>query len=85
MARIGGHDERNRVRGRVVAQSLRSVRFLTPAEPPGGQWPSVHVGALQRKAAQAPRRYKHLTVVSGGKQASGETPYRRSHGALTDI
>ena len=28
MVRIGGHDETNRIRARIVAQSLRSIRFL---------------------------------------------------------
>ena len=46
MVRIGGHEESNRIRARIVAQSLRSIRFL----------PAVGTGALARahpKAAPA--------------------------------
>ncbi len=31
MVRVGGHEETNRIRARVVAQSLRSIRFLPHA------------------------------------------------------
>ena len=68
MVRIGGHDELNRIRARIVAQSLRSIRFLPgvgnrsgagyiPAPPTSSRQP--HLGTR--------RRYGHLTVVSGGK------------------
>jgi hypothetical protein len=73
MARIGGHDESNRVRARVVSQSLRSIRFLPDTAflgkmprrasdrmPPEVRLPSPHTVAT-------PRRYGHLTVLSGGK------------------
>jgi hypothetical protein len=66
MVRIGGHEELNRVRARILCQSLRSTRFL----PPVGQ-PSMRGGAplplTLAKPSQTRRRYGHLTVVSGGK------------------
>ena len=61
MARVGGHDELNRFRARILAQSLRSMRLL-----PG---PARH-GALPPTLPPAPpdplRRHRHLTVVNGG-------------------
>jgi hypothetical protein len=67
MARIGGHEERNRIRGRIVAQSLRSIRFLPAVPPRGGQARSAALDATAQANAPTPRRYGHLTVVSGGK------------------
>jgi hypothetical protein len=67
MVRVGGHEEMNRIRARVVTQSLRSVRFLP------SQGPLRHPGMPGRKAfptaipAQPQRRYGHLTVLSGGR------------------
>lgn len=67
MVRIGGHEERNRIRRRLVGQWLRSIRFL-PA--PAKEKP------MRRRAPDAPtaaipvitrKRYGHLTVVNGGK------------------
>lgn len=67
MVRIGGHEESNRIRARIVAQSLRSIRFLpvvglepARAHPKGA--PAFAVGDLQAR-----RRYGHLSVVIGGK------------------
>jgi hypothetical protein len=78
--RIGGHEHKNRIRARLVSQSLRSVRFLPPAD--------AHfrrpVPALAVVAAAAPsdvRRYRHLTVVPGGKRP--DRPLRQP--SLTDI
>ena len=67
MVRVGGHDETNRIRGRIVAQSLRSIRFL-----PGV---GVHPAARAPLTVDRPpplqdknqRRYRHLTVLNGGK------------------
>jgi hypothetical protein len=67
MVRIGGHDEQNRIRGRLVAQALRSIRFLPAAEPVGGCVSAALVTPLAQDALREPRRYGHLTVVSGGK------------------
>jgi len=66
MARIGGHDESNRIRARIVAQSLRSIRFL----PVRASVPSRMVATAPALAAAQlgfPRRYGHLTVMNGGK------------------
>ena len=67
MARIGGHDELNRIRARIVAQSLRSIRFLPGAEtgPARVTIPAAYL--IPPAATGARRRYRHLTVVSGGK------------------
>jgi hypothetical protein len=71
MERIGGHDEKNRIRARLVSQTLRSVRFLPSAtrsltyrylaDPPG----------TRPEASLARRRYGHLSVVNGGKSEAG--------------
>lgn len=67
MVRIGGHEESNRLRARIVAQSIRSTRFLpavgfeTLRPHPKGA-PLIAVSDLQAR-----RRYGHLTVVTGGK------------------
>lgn len=64
MARVGGHEEANRIRARLVSQSLRSTRFLAaarrpvvtgaPAAEPGRHWPIFSI----------PQRRRHLTVVN---------------------
>lgn len=67
MARIGGHDELNRIRARIVGQSLRSIRFLPRAEPgsPRMAVPAAHL--IPPATVGERRRYRHLTVLSGGK------------------
>jgi len=67
LVRIGGHEETNRVRARVVGQSLRSIRFLpdTRAELMRTRFATLPVAA--GASFQMPRRYGHLTVLSGGK------------------
>ena len=67
MARIGGHDERNRIRGRLVAQSLRSVRFLPTVRRGADREPVEALRALPQHPPRTHRRYRHLTVVTGGK------------------
>lgn len=65
MARVGGHEEMNRIRARVVSQSLRSIRLLPGANPP----PSGDLARVERRKGAPPagrRRYGHLTVVTGG-------------------
>jgi hypothetical protein len=65
MARIGGHEELNRIRAKLSGQRLRSVRFL-PAE--RRKRDGNHLGEPQpATVSQARRRYGHLTVVAGGK------------------
>jgi hypothetical protein len=64
--RIGGHEEMNRIRSRLVSQSIRSVRFL-PAPTPASS-PFSLLGFLP--AAEVPtaaRRRRHLSLVVGGK------------------
>ena len=64
LARIGGHDDSNRIRGRIVAQFLRSTRFLPrgAAKPAGERPATADPGPVM--AAKTPRRYGHLTLVS---------------------
>jgi hypothetical protein len=67
MVRIGGHEESNRLRARIVEQSIRSIRFLPMVgfetlQPHPKAAPSIPIGDLQAR-----RRYGHLTVVTGGK------------------
>jgi hypothetical protein len=67
MVRTGGHDESNRIRARIVGQSIRSIRFLPVAgsdAPPGSPRTAP---ALSAQELGIPRRYGHLTVVNGGK------------------
>jgi hypothetical protein len=67
MVRIGGHEESNRIRARIVAQSIRSIRFLPVV---GLELPKAHLKRAPTFAVgdlQARRRYGHLTVVVGGK------------------
>jgi hypothetical protein len=67
MARIGGHEETNRIRARLVSQSLRSVRFLPPVEKRPSRGPETAPAALPAMLSAARRQYGHLTVVTGGK------------------
>jgi hypothetical protein len=67
IARIGGHDEQNRIRSRIVALSLRSIRFLPAAKTCTDHAHAAAFDALPQQAARSPRRYGHLTVVSGGE------------------
>ena len=65
MVRVGGHEEKNRIRARIVSQSLRSIRFL-----PGARQALLGDRPMHRAAAGAPsstrRKYRHLTLVVGG-------------------
>jgi hypothetical protein len=81
MVRIGGHEEKNRIRARVVSQSLRSVRFLAPPAPHLARPVASVATAAVSGPSEARRRYRHLTVVPGGMQ-----PQAAAGGAaLTDI
>jgi len=65
MVRVGGHEEMNRIRARLVTQSLRSVRFLAPVER------AIATGDEIPEAPPATRSVlrhcRHLTVFPGGK------------------
>jgi hypothetical protein len=79
MVRTGGHEETNRIRARLVAQSLCSTRFLSPPESASSRY-----GAEPGKAATVSgieQRYGHLTLLPGGKRLR-PMPQRPS---LTDI
>lgn len=66
MVRIGGHEEANRIRARIVGQWLRSIRFLPEPEPArAARLPAAYM--VPAPPAGSGRRYRHLTVVSGGK------------------
>ena len=67
MVRTGGHDEANRLRARIVAQSLRSIRFLPAAGSESLPGYSRGAPALPVQEFGMRRRYGHLTVVTGGK------------------
>jgi len=67
MARTGGHDESNRLRARIIAQSLRSIRFLPMAGSEALPGYSRAAPALSAAELGMPRRYGHLTVVTGGR------------------
>jgi hypothetical protein len=67
MERIGGHEEMNRIRARLVSQSLRSVRFLAAAERTSSRIILPGLAAIRSEASSARRRYGHLSVVPGGK------------------
>jgi hypothetical protein len=67
MVRTGGHDDTNRLRARIIAQSLRSIRFLPVAGSESLPGYSKMAPALATHDLGMRRRYGHLTVVTGGK------------------
>lgn len=67
MVRIGGHEEHNRIRRRLVGQSLRSTRFLSAPAKGFSRAASPALDVPPPPAMMAQRRYGHLTVVNGGK------------------
>ena len=73
MARTGGHDEVNRIRARLVDQSLQSLRFLPAADGPL-PWRAEAGPAVADESAPGLRRYRHLTLLSGGKQGEPSCP-----------
>ncbi len=81
MVRVGGHEEQNRIRGRIVAQSIRSSRFLPAAEASTGRARSAALDALRQTPEPRRRHYGHLTVVSGGRRPDRPGP----RASLTDI
>ena len=71
MARIGGHDELNRIHARLVAQSLHSSRFLPAAGHSVERTPALAMRAAPEfRPPEARRRYRHLTLLPGGKRSS---------------
>lgn len=64
MVRVGGHDEMNRIRARIVSQSLRSIRFLPGTRQAPPRDPPAHRAIAG--ASDARRKYRHLTLVIGG-------------------
>lgn len=67
MAHVGGHEETNRVRARIVGQSLRSIRFLPQVGRNAVRTGFVVNPALLAQPQNLRKRYGHLTVVTGGK------------------
>jgi hypothetical protein len=67
MVRIGGHEETNRIRARIVAQTLRSIRFLPPANGRTRLGHPLTAHAPDAAGFAEHRRYGHLTVLTGGK------------------
>ncbi len=68
MVRIGGHEDVNRIRARLVGQSVQSLRFLPPIgfPPPRRETgPALALPAAPRSEVR--RRYRHLTLLQGGK------------------
>ncbi len=70
LVRTGGHSDANRVGARIVAQSLRSLRFLTPRAEPFANAPDRSIPPPAAPTMSAVRRkYGHLVVMDGGKTA----------------
>ena len=65
MVRVGGHEEMNRIRARVVSPSRRSMRFRPSVPRPRARGPAA-VERAQEAPSGRPKRYRHLTLVSGG-------------------
>lgn len=65
MARVGGHEDSNRIRARIVAQFLRSVRVLPPRT--ARKRMSEPATKIGHPARLTPRTFGHLTLIAGGK------------------
>lgn len=66
IVRTGGHDDHNRLRARLVSQSLVSLRVLDRAGRPARGEPRLHPALLPRGGGFR-GRYGHLTVLNGGR------------------
>jgi hypothetical protein len=73
MARIGGHEEANRIRARLVSQYLRSVRFLAEFDRPNSP-PDCEAQNRADPVSDVRRRYHHLSVVNGGRMEATTRP-----------
>ena len=67
MVRIGGHEDANRIRARLVSQTLQSVRFLPQVGRAAAPLPFARTMLPATRPSAARRRYQHLSVVTGGK------------------
>ena len=68
LVRVGGHDETNRVRDRIVAQTLRSVRVLEERDKAFLQPRDItHRLPPLPQTSHIRKHYGHLAVVNGGK------------------
>ena len=70
LVRTGGHSDANPVGARIVSQSLRSMRFLTPRTEPFGHAPDRAIPPPPSPGmSKVRRKYGHLVVMDGGKSA----------------
>ncbi len=68
LVRIGGHEETNRVRDRIVAQTLRTVRVLEERDKAFLQPRDItHRLPPLPRASHIRKHYGHLAVLNGGK------------------
>lgn len=66
LVRVGGHEEANRVRDRIIAQVLRSVRILEERDKAFLQPRDItHKVAPMQRSSQIRKRYGHLAVITG--------------------
>jgi hypothetical protein len=68
LVRVGGHEETNRVRDRIVAQTLRTVRVLEERDRAFLQPRDItHRLPPLPQPSQIRKHYGHLAVINGGK------------------
>ena len=68
LVRTGGHSDTNPAGARIVSQSLRSMRFLTPRIEPVMNAPDRSIPPpLAPDTSNVRRKYGHLIVMDGGK------------------
>jgi hypothetical protein len=70
IVRTGGHDDANRLRARLVSQTLVSVRVLESSRPGRPRRLQHPLESQRRVSLDGFRsRYGHLTVIHGGRAA----------------